>query len=571
MEAILALSACLFCLLGYSVYSFKRNFDRVKHLNIPKVYNPLCPSNILWLLLQPALLPLLQLLPYDTRKWLRYSKWGWEYEDRYQTHAELGDVWMQVTPSMNWVYVADANLVNEIFHRREDFRRPRQLYSMLDIFGPNLGTVEGLDWQRHRKITGAAFNEQSYGIVWNESIRQADGVLQWWTSEEPHAINTTARDVRAVSLNILAFAGFRKQYPFDGKIENVSTQDAPSFRQTLCFVLDNSLLTMLIPAKLLRFPLLPSSWKQIGKAIDSLRNHMLIRYNEEKSQSTKESGQTENLMSVMVRASEEATYAADTEIKKSPSDPLAPKRLGLTMNEIFGNIFVYYFAGHDTTAAVFAYTMYLLAAYPDVQDWVTEELQQILPSTDDSPWLYEELFPRLKRCLALLLETIRLYDPIQGLPKWTGDSDRQIQYKGQSLIIPSRTFVLPSLMAVHAHPNYWGTDALSWRPARWIVSDPSSQRIGLETESVFTPARGTYFPWSDGQRNCPGKKFAQVEFVAVIARLLRRHRVLPERFVGESEAQAHQRVLEVVNDGSVKMLLQMRDPSRVSVRWVKRE
>ena len=425
MEAILALSACLFCLLGYSVYSFKRNFDRVKHLNIPKVYNPLCPSNILWLLLQPALLPLLQLLPYDTRKWLRYSKWGWEYEDRYQTHAELGDVWMQVTPSMNWVYVADANLVNEIFHRREDFRRPRQLYcmrvlllsclakltrwiAMLDIFGPNLGTVEGLDWQRHRKITGAAFNEQSYGIVWNESIRQADGVLQWWTSEEPHAINTTARDVRAVSLNILAFAGFRKQYPFDGKIENVSTQDAPSFRQTLCFVLDNSLLTMLIPAKLLRFPLLPSSWKQIGKAIDSLRNHMLIRYNEEKSQSTKESGQTENLMSVMVRASEEATYAADTEIKKSPSDPLAPKRLGLTMNEIFGNIFVYYFAGHDTTAAVFAYTMYLLAAYPDVQDWVTEELQQILPSTDDSPWLYEELFPRLKRCLALLVSTVLL-------------------------------------------------------------------------------------------------------------------------------------------------------------------
>ena len=129
-------------------------------------------------------------------------------------------------------------------------------------------------------------------------------------------------------------------------------------------------------------------------------------------------------------------------------------------------------------------------------------------------------------------------------------------------------------MAVHAHPRYWGADAESWRPARWIVSAPSECKLedfGLVQESLFTPAKGTYFPWSDGQRNCPGKKFSQVEFVAVIARLLHRHRVVPERLAGESAAQAQQRLLAVVNDGSVNMLLQMRDPSRVAVRWVRRE
>jgi hypothetical protein len=114
--------------LSYCAFSFRRNFNRVRHLNIPKIFNPLCPSNIAWLLIQPVALPLIRLLPLYAQEFVRYSKWGWEYEDRYRTHARLGDVWMQVTPSMNWVYVADPELVNEIFHRREDFRRPLQLY-----------------------------------------------------------------------------------------------------------------------------------------------------------------------------------------------------------------------------------------------------------------------------------------------------------------------------------------------------------------------------------------------------------------------------------------------------------
>lgn len=85
-------------------------------------------------------------------------------------------------------------------------------------------------------------------------------------------------------------------------------------------------------------------------------------------------------------------------------------------------------------------------------------------------------------------------------------------------------------------------------------------KAGLDTESLFMPVKGTYFPWSDGQRNCPGKKFVQVEFVAVIAKLFHGHRVLPERRKGESEELARRRVLETV-----------KDPARVGVRWTRRE
>ena len=126
-------------------------------------------------------------------------------------------------------------------------------------------------------------------------------------------------------------------------------------------------------------------------------------------------------------------------------------------------------------------------------------------------------------------------------------------------------------MAVHTYPRYWGADSLSWRPGRWIISDTLGDKADLDAESLFSPVKGTYFPWSDGQRNCPGKKFAQVEFVAVIANLFRGHRVLPEQTAGKSEKQARQSVLETVADSAVKMLLQMKDPARVGVRWISRE
>jgi hypothetical protein len=47
--------------------------------------------------------------------------------------------------------------------------------------------------------------------------------------------------------------------------------------------------------------------------------------------------------------------------------------------------------------------MLLLAANPDVQDWVAEELQEIIPNRDAEKWDYSVLFADLKRCRAVLV------------------------------------------------------------------------------------------------------------------------------------------------------------------------
>lgn len=85
------------------------------------------------------------------------------------------------------------------------------------------------------------------------------------------------------------------------------------------------------------------------------------------------------------------------------------------------------------------------------------------------------------------------------------------------------------------------------------------------------PPKGTYFPWSEGVRNCPGKRFAQVEFVAVMAALFRDHCAEPVPCPTEDMLAAQERVLKVVKDSSVELLLQMRNPESVAVKWRKRE
>ena len=120
-------------------------------------------------------------------------------------------------------------------------------------------------------------------------------------------------------------------------------------------------------------------------------------------------------------------------------------------------------------------------------------------------------------------------------------------------------------MAVHTHPRYWGSDSLEWQPKRWIKTSFS----GLETFSE--PLKGSYLPWSEGPRVCPGRKFAQVEFVAVITSLFRHHRVRPAPLDGENSASTTARVLRTINDSGVSITLQMRKPESVSLIWSRRE
>lgn len=93
---------------------------------------------------------------------------------------------------------------------------------------------------------------------------------------------------------------------------------------------------------------------------------------------------------------------------------------------------------------------------------------------------------------------------------------------------------------------------------------------GRDTERAFyRPYRGSFLPFSDGARACLGRKFANVEFVAILSTLFREYSVELEVKEGETYEQAKERARAHVEDSTATITLQPKG-RKLPVRWVRR-
>ncbi|KAL6719196.1 hypothetical protein ACLMJK_003433 [Lecanora helva] len=566
--------------LLYTSYCLGINYRAAKRIGVPIVIVPVSPENPIWMLTGNRIASFVEFL-FGESHFTRFSIRGWVYYDKNRAALELGDHFVFVTPGKIWFYVCNPDTLNEVIHRFHDFPRPTEILAMLDVFGPNVSTVEGAEWQRQRKITSGPFNEQNSKLVWSESIRQAQDVLMFWTSQKA-PITRSANHIRTLSLHVLSCAGFGKSYSFQKAGEPPKPGHLFNYRDALAHVLDHIMLILVVGPRLLTSRYLPKHLQSIGQATLDFKAYMKDMYDEEKQALADSRQASANIMTSLIHATGEVD-----------GGPTSKHARGLSESEVYGNTFVYNFAGHDTTAITFGWTLYLLAAHPEVQEWIGEEIDEMIKDDDLSKVEYCEAFPRMKRCLAVMvcmptlafgnenvetatmvfadqniqLEVLRLYNPLPGIIKSTGEIPRDLTIDGKTVTIPAGARVNLHTDAIHTHPQYWGSDAMNWRPKRWMLhSNGEIPKVG--NESLISPQKGTYAPWSGGPRICPGKKFGQVEFVAVVATLFKNHRVQVVPNHGESEECARARAMATVKDSAMVLLLQMVKPEQIGLRWV---
>jgi cytochrome P450 len=159
-------------------------------------------------------------------------------------------------------------------------------------------------------------------------------------------------------------------------------------------------------------------------------------------------------------------------------------------------------AGHETTAVVLAWTLWLLSTHPEVLADVEAELDAVL---GDAPLTLEHTraLPVMNR---VLQESLRLYPAVWALAREAAEPDVLC---GHAIAAGTRVFFSP--YAIHRRPEYWeNPDA--FEPDRFLP------------EASAARPKFSYFPFSGGQRKCIGDQFALVELVTVLATLLRRYR-----------------------------------------------
>jgi cytochrome P450 len=170
------------------------------------------------------------------------------------------------------------------------------------------------------------------------------------------------------------------------------------------------------------------------------------------------------------------------------------------------------------------------------------------------------------------MESLRLNHPLSQLVKETGQFPQTLQIGSRNVTVPPGTAIHLSLAAMHTHPDYWGEESMQWNPKRFI-STSGEVEGKLELESLASDTQEHFLPWATGQRVCPGKKFSQVELVAVLAYIFRSYTVQPKTQNGESIEQARRRIFEtsltINHEG--KMLYEISHPETIALVWTKRQ
>jgi cytochrome P450 len=169
------------------------------------------------------------------------------------------------------------------------------------------------------------------------------------------------------------------------------------------------------------------------------------------------------------------------------------------------------------------------------------------------------------------MESLRLNHPLSQLVKETGKFPKTIKIGSRNVTLPPGIGIHLSLSGMHTSPEYWGDESMQWNPNHFISSIGAAG--DFESEVLASDTQEHFLPWATGQRVCPGKRFSQVEMVAVLAIIFKDYTVQPVTRDGESMEQARQRIFDtsLTIDHEGRMLFEISHPETIALTWKKRE
>jgi len=162
-------------------------------------------------------------------------------------------------------------------------------------------------------------------------------------------------------------------------------------------------------------------------------------------------------------------------------------------------------AGHETSSSTLAWSLYLLANAPDIQERARLEVSTVL---GERPAEFRDI-KRLSLIRNILREALRLYPPV---PFMARDVAVPQLMRGHKLAAGSTIYLSPWIL--HRSEKNWN-EPDSFDPDRFDRPETAEAQ------------RSAYLPFSTGPRVCLGAAFAMQESTLILAELVRRFRFDP--------------------------------------------
>lgn len=211
---------------------------------------------------------------------------------------------------------------------------------------------------------------------------------------ENHPGSETLEGLHNIAINVIGHAGYGQSHAWSPEPYKTTSN---LHKEKLSYFNSIGLITILLleaaflSPKFLKMPFMPPAHRLLGRAMEELPRLSKDLLDSERQAAKKGSGPRSNLLSMLVRLSDEGKTDGNL-------------GLSLTEDEIRGNLFTFSAAGFDTTANTMGFAVMLLATYPEWQEWVQYELKNF--DVDCLKWDYETTFPNLKRVLAVMVSSL---------------------------------------------------------------------------------------------------------------------------------------------------------------------
>ncbi|GCE10863.1 cytochrome P450 [Tengunoibacter tsumagoiensis] len=356
-----------------------------------------------------------------------------------------------------------------------NYRNYNKDVPIFNLFKPLLGnglvtTYGGESWLQQRRLMQPAFHRQRLSDLGHQTTSSIETMFQHWERYAlKHEPLDVAEEMMHLTLNIVS------QALFSIDIHERANLFGEAFLEINAFLLEY----FNRPFPPLNFPT-PRN-RRFHRALKTL-NTVVYDIMKQHQQAPE---RHQDLLSMLIEARDEETGE------------------GMSNQQLRDEVMTLLVAGHETAANGLAWSWYLLAEHPEVEQKLHEELDRVLagriPTIED--------LPNLPYTRMVFEETMRLYPPVWIIMRKALDEDELGEHK-----IPKQTYVLWSTYAMHRHPEFWE------RPEQFYPEH-------FLPEQVAKRPRHAYIPFSHGPRICIGNNFAMVESQLILAMVAQRYRL----------------------------------------------
>ncbi|CAG7726578.1 unnamed protein product, partial [Allacma fusca] len=421
------------------------------------------------------------------------------YQWAISLHKRFGNRCVLRTFGMNFVILSDPDDIEKLLTSSSHIQKGTTYKFLLPWLGTGLITSQGQKWQKRRKMLTSAFHFrilEDFLVIFDEHANIFVDVLRKDFSDGKE--RNISPYISCLGIDIIGETAMGKSF------NSQRTKDT-SYLQAVEKACEVAMYRAFRPHFWLDTIFNITPYGQLYKA--NLKT--LHDFTDQVIEARKET-KGKRLVRKLSRTNSEEVYWHGRrrmafldlllEAQKNPENEL-------TDADIREEVDTFMFAGQDTSATCMSWTIFLLGLYPHCQEKVLDEMDAIFGEDRTRPTTSKDL-AEMKYLEMCIKESLRLFPIVAGFTRRT-TTDLALD---DEVTIPPGTDVAVAPLMVHRNEILY-PEPEKYDPDRFLPENTRNRH----------PL--AYIPFSAGQRNCIGQKFAMMEMKVILSNLFRHFKV----------------------------------------------